>query len=387
MIRFSKRVFFWVIRNVLPLFVISKNKVIFVSEDKSGCNSYALFRYLEKKSLCYDIELFENATYTNNDKIVQYVKKILKLSSAKVIVTTHGSVCLRGIIEINTWHSPLFKSIGVMENPSYKMKKQTSWSSVNIILSYSKLYSSLMNACILSNPYKYRITGAPRNDYLFNSDGRVNLNRIIGNKLNNRKVILFLPTFRLGYSKEQGSKNLNNIFGFDSFNGVQFNDFLRKNNILFVYKLHPNEESYYKKYVDTMDSDVSFRLSNDLLSNHKFDLYEIINSADILITDYSGIYIDYLLLDRPIIFTPVDLDDYASSRDFLYGPYNEWTPGPKVVRQNNLEDEVLKLLGDSTYYKSHRSSIKKMMHQYFDNKSCGRVSDVINSLLDDGRGR
>ena len=179
MIIFSKRVFFWVIRNVLPLCVISKNKVIFVSEGRSGCNSYALFKHLEKKSLFYDVELFENATYINKDKIVQYVKKILKLSSAKVIVTTHGPVYLRGVIEINTWHSPLFKSIGVMENPSCKMKKQTSWNSVNIILSYSKLYSSLMNACVLSNPSKYRITGAPRNDYLFNSDKSIACNAVI----------------------------------------------------------------------------------------------------------------------------------------------------------------------------------------------------------------
>jgi len=378
---YSKRVAFWIIRNVLPVFITPKNKVIFVSEGRSGCNSRALFRYLKKQNRSYDVEIFDNSVL-NNSELVKYIKKVLKLSSASIIVTTHGPVCIKRRMEINTWHSPLFKSIGVMENPSSKIKKQTSWSKVDIILSYSKLYSSLMNACIITNPYKYRITGAPRNDYLFNSNGRSNLNKIFENKLGDRKVILFLPTFRLGYSRSQGSKKLTNIFGFNLFNEQGFANFLRKNNIVFVYKLHPNEEPYFQEYVTPTNHDVFLNLDSKSLEKFQFDLYEILNGVDILITDYSGVYIDYLLLDRPIIFTPVDLDYYSKDRDFLYGPYNDWTPGPKVIQQGDLEVKVLELLENKgKEYRSSRSFIKKAMHQHFDGNSCSRSSAVINSLL------
>ena len=99
---------------------------------------------------------------------------------------------------------------------------------------------------------------------------------------------------------------------------------------------------------------------------------------------YSGIFIDYLLLDRPIIFTPVDLESYAKTRSFLYGPFDEWTPGRKVLTQNELVGEISALLEGGDEFELERRSATNIWHDYQDNKSSERSSEVIKKLLFSG---
>ncbi len=62
--------------------------------------------------------------------------------------------------------------------------------------------------------------------------------------------------------------------------------------------------------LQTKKTDNLHILEDNYLRDKRLDLYEVVNAADLLITDYSSIYFDYLLLDRPIIFTPLDLEEY-----------------------------------------------------------------------------
>ena len=54
----------------------------------------------------------------------------------------------------------------------------------------------------------------------------------------------------------------------------------------------------------------------------------ILNIFDLLITDYSSIYIDYLLLDRPMVFLPYDKERYLEGRGMNFR-YDDVTPGAK----------------------------------------------------------
>jgi CDP-glycerol glycerophosphotransferase (TagB/SpsB family) len=103
---------------------------------------------------------------------------------------------------------------------------------------------------------------------------------------------------------------------------------------------------------------------------------------DLLITDYSSIYFDYLLLNRPIIFTPTDLEEYRETRGFLLEPYDFWTPGPKVTSQKALQHEILKSLCDIKYFQSERETILSIIHQYRDNKSSERLWNMIDRILE-----
>jgi CDP-glycerol glycerophosphotransferase len=71
---------------------------------------------------------------------------------------------------------------------------------------------------------------------------------------------------------------------------------------------------------------------NDIPSN---DLLAI---TDVVVTDYSSIFIDFLATGRPVLFYAPDLDDYAVSRG-LYLPPEQW-PGPICRDVDQLVERV-----------------------------------------------
>jgi CDP-ribitol ribitolphosphotransferase / teichoic acid ribitol-phosphate polymerase len=374
------KVIFYALRRIIPLVVKQDvKKIIFVKVSSSGCNATALYNWARKNNSTYSLELFHQ--YKCNDNFLDNIKRLIRLSKAALIVTTHGPIGLINRVEINTWHSVHLKATGVMENSANVFKASNSWKRVNYILSYSSFYTTTMNACFITDPNKYKITGMPRNDLLLTSDGRKNIEKVLLRKFNGKKLIFFMPTFRLGYSESQGDKNLTNLFGFEEFNEREFNNYLESNGIVLIYKLHPNEEPYLSKYINNLNPEYSFHLSDRLIMEAKLDLYDILNSCDLLMTDYSGIYFDYLLLDRPMVFIPIDLEEYEKSRGFLYGPYDEWTPGPKVIEQYSLQEEILKSLSDINYYKKDRNRLKNIVHKYHNDNSSHRVLNLIDNIM------
>ena len=197
--------------------------------------------------------------------------------------------------------------------------------------------------------------------------------------LEKKTILMFVPTFRKGYSKIQGSKNFNNLFGFKNFQVKVLIDFSKKIICFLFINCIQMKKSILMIYKDLIDPKFSYHLNNQVLSDNKFDFYEILNCADILITDYSGIFIDYLLLNRPIIFNPTDLEDYERTRGFLYTPYDQWTPGPKIETQDGLINEVKDILKGVDLFANQRQLSKNIWHQYTDNQSSFRSAQILEN--------
>jgi len=58
------------------------------------------------------------------------------------------------------------------------------------------------------------------------------------------------------------------------------------------------------------------------IKNNNIETQELLLIADILITDYSSIYIDFLLTNKPIVFYAYDIKNYLSKDRELYFNYN-----------------------------------------------------------------
>lgn len=133
---------------------------------------------------------------------------------------------------------------------------------------------------------------------------------------------IYMPTFR-----DTGDNFINNCgFDFDALNAV-----MKNHNRLFIMKLHPDSTFQFKQ-----------DYSNIILIDKDIDVYPILPFTNCLITDYSSIYCDYLIMkDKQIVLFTPDFDDYVSKSRELAFPYDMVMRGPRTC----TFDELLKLLG------------------------------------------
>lgn len=127
------------------------------------------------------------------------------------------------------------------------------------------------------------------------------------------EVYLYMPTWRDTHS------DFITTAGFDFF---ALNEVLKKNNSLFMLKLHPATNLNYTKFMG---------LSNIICLDNKIDIYPVLPFTSVLITDYSSVYYDYILMgDKQILLFPFDYNDYIINNRDLAFDFDEYTPGKRV---------------------------------------------------------
>ncbi|MFY8162195.1 MAG: CDP-glycerol glycerophosphotransferase family protein, partial [Candidatus Kapaibacteriota bacterium] len=200
------------------------------------------------------------------------------------------------------------------------------------------------------------ITGYSRNDLLLKSKNNIN------------KTILYLPTFRDDFGSEV------DLFSNYNFCIQKWDDYLKSIGYTLLIKMHPaNKPS--KLNINKFNETTSIKFLNE-----NIDILDCLAQSDILITDYSSVYFDYLLLDKPIIFSPFDFQKYISNDRKLYYNYDEVTPGPKCYDWVEVLDWTKKFNIDPDCFKEERNSIKNRFHKYIDDGSSKRIFNLLNKI-------
>ena len=188
-----------------------------------------------------------------------------------------------------------------------------------------------------------------------------------------RKIILWAPTFRkskmLGYDDIDSDEIIPLVKSADF---PVVNDFLKGIGCKLVVKLHPSQD--LDRY-NLVNLDHFILLSQQDFANRGMDLYRFMSQCDALVTDYSSIFVDYLLLDRPIGFTIDDEDEYLTNRGFSLENPDSYRAGQKI---KNIEDLFLfcqKLVEGVDDFKSERDRVNGLMNDY-------RNGHYSQSLLD-----
>lgn len=96
------------------------------------------------------------------------------------------------------------------------------------------------------------------------------------------------------------------------------------------------------------------------------DSYPLMRETDFLITDYSSIFFDYLLRDRPVLFFPYDLEHYLKSNRPMYFNYDEMTPGPKVRDIKSMKSELHLLCSGVDAWKNKRAQVRHLVFEHED---------------------
>jgi len=99
--------------------------------------------------------------------------------------------------------------------------------------------------------------------------------------------------------------------------------------------------------------------------------------SDILVTDYSSMIFDYLLLNRPILLFAYDLGEYVKERGMYYN-FEEISPGPILFNGKELIDAIKNIEKIDKDFKEKRELIKDRFNKFTDGKSIERVLKFLN---------
>ena len=229
---------------------------------------------------------------------------------------------------INLWHGVPLKKIALLD-PNLKKAARIYFKKIfsenyTCILTTSHELIPLMARSFAVSEDKIKVWGQPRNDGLFQkNDCREILGQLFPDLPEYTKTVLYAPTFR-DYGQVQ-------LFPFKDFDQKQLEAFLDEKNMLLFIRTHVAEQGSAAPYLGKR---IRF-LGNEQAE----DVTGILNIFDCLITDYSSIYIDYLLTDKPMIFLPYDRQQYLDGRGMNFD-YDDVTPGPKPETFNDFLDAL-----------------------------------------------
>lgn len=216
--------------------------------------------------------------------------------------------------------------------------------------------------------------GFPRNDLLVN---QVDNNPFSFDKFDH--TIVWMPTFRRANNQNRNDSNASSKFDLPLFNSekelVSFNQFLNKYNTLVILKPHPTQDLNY--YPKTQHSNF-YIIDNKSIQKKGVDLYSLLNVSDSIITDYSSVYIDYLLTDKPIAFTIDDYQNFSSGLGFIVDNPQNYMPGKFLKTEQELRTYILGLIDGHDEFKEERLKMKKIFHSNFDGDSSRRILDYFN---------
>ncbi|MEY1635236.1 CDP-glycerol glycerophosphotransferase family protein [Morganella morganii] len=314
--------------------------------------------------------LFKNTDTKNNAIYIYSVRGLWHLLTSSIVIYHHGPLAGRipllpfNRLNLQINHGIHYKKVELALSPSSKEYKNKSIIKTKWFCKKHTVSSHIdaLSCCTYYhvNLYDVHITGIARNDIFFHENQNVLPSSVIDdfikikNIIKDKKVILYAPTWR----------NVGGAYPFIDDEVNVLNNFLRENNYIFFYAGHP----YLKdRKVPTSDYVVDYNIFNDIQS--------ILYFTDVLITDYSSIWIDFLLKEKPIINFQFDIDEYKDDRGFLFN-VNSIFPGETVYTFNDLIATLINLKFNENKYKF----VKDLFHEFHDGQNCQRIENIIKNI-------
>lgn len=275
-------------------------------------------------------------------------------------------------VYLQTWHGTPLKRLGkdiiVPEGTTFYRSGSTE---KEMHASY-EIDSKKYNYMVSPNPFCTRIfpgafgvaenklieTGYPRNDILVNTtDAQIaQMKKEMGLPLD-KKIILYAPTWR------------DNSF----------------NNAGYTFELKVD----FKKWQEVLGDEYVVIFKPHYLIVNKFDMSEVKDFvyevgaekdisafyllSDILVTDYSSVFFDYAILNRPMYFYMFDLKEYAEELRGFYFDIHETLPGDILEDENTL----LMKIKDNAYDFERLDAFNEEFNPWSDGLSSKKILDHV----------
>lgn len=372
---------------IFPLFswwnlrtVHNKKKIMLYSNMGFRDNVKALYDYLIEERynekymiICStnDYKTFvENAP--KNVSFISNLRGILEYFSAGYVYYCFGKLPIfhgKDQKVVQMWHGSPYKKAddGMLRGHAFNKPYYSN------CFSASKHFVPIWSSYFSIKEENIIVCGHPRCDALFKPCPNYDFGFY-------KKIILWAPTFRkssiTGYNDTKDESELVPVIKKTDYQKI--NAELKTLGVKVVVKLHPLQDLNDYKDVN-MENFVL--LSHQEFMGRDMDLYRFMAQCDALITDYSSIFYDYLLLDRPIGFTEEDMKDYADTRGFSVNNPSSYKPGYRINCSDDLLSFARDLVNDKDEYKAERDRVLNLSNDYRNGGFSKRALESIGVKL------
>lgn len=271
-----------------------------------------------------------------------------------------------GATTVNLWHGNQIKEFRGNVSLNKVIGRQADYHIVTSSKTALSLYSEMPWIQYSKQTFAEHhaiISGYPRNDVLTNEipDQWLGLNSSIIDFIEqlsrNKTIIMYMPTWR----------------PYDDHNPFFLQHHLRELNQL----LKTEECHLFIKQHPSLESNQTHDHENIVDVPPQMDIYPVLKYVDILVTDYSSVYFDFMILNRPSILFMYDINEYESQVGFHYDPRQ--LPEYHAYEFEELIKQLTKLVNKELDHKKELN--RKEICDQFHTKDNDLASKIIMNFL------
>ncbi len=323
------------------------------------------YRIIRSQNEPYEGEVPRNVRIVSNAEAIRYFCR------AGHVFYSFGRLPImpgKGQVTIQTGHGQPFKGYDEAVRTNRRHNEYT------YAVAASEFFRGPVQGLFNVDPDHVCICGLPRTDAMYSEEPPYETG------LSCQKTILWMPTFRksalMGYTDVQGEASLVPLFSNEELKAL--NDRLKETGIGLLIKLHPSQD---------LDGYEALDLSNIRLLSHAafnaqgWDLYRLMGQVDGLITDYSSVFIDYLLMDRPLAFTMDDFEDYKETRGFCVPEPESLMAGHKIRTAEDFLAFIEDMAAGRDPWQEERRRVRDLLNACQDGQNTRRLLRISGIYL------
>ena len=286
--------------------------------------------YYRRFSIKWLLAMNTASVWISNSRLPLWIPKPKKTT---YLQTWHGTPLKRLALDMDNVHMP-----GTDTN-RYKKNFTTESSKWDYLVSPNHYSTEIFERAF---DFKQTMleTGYPRNDYLvnFNDKDYIHKLKVDLGIPRNKKIMLYAPTWRDNEFYGRGRYKFDIQLDLDKMKETLGDEYIILLRMHYLIAENINVEKYDGFVID-------FSSYEDIR-----DLYLV---SDILLTDYSSVFFDYAILNRPMYFFTYDLESYRDTLRGFYFDFEKDAPGPLLFNTSEVIDAITS--EEDEYYMKRQS--------------------------------
>lgn len=311
-------------------------------------------KYLKRFSLKWLLTLNRAGLWISNSRMPLWIPKPRK---TKYLQTWHGTPLKRLALDMDAVLMP------GTDTESYKKNFTTESSKWDYLISPNPYSTEIFRRAFNFNKTMLE-TGYPRNDILVNNNNEDYINKLkidMGIR-RDKKIILYAPTWRDNEYYQRGKYKFDIKLDLERMRESLSDDYVIL--LRMHYLIAENiDTSKYDGFVIDMSKYEDIR-----------DLYLI---SDILLTDYSSVFFDYAILNRPVLFFTYDLESYRDNLRGFYFDFEQDAPGPLLYDTAEIIEQVHLIENGEFEFSERLAEFRKVYCSLEDGAASKRVMNRV----------